>query len=613
MTFPDLSRYDSFAVDTETDGLGYTNRPVGIAISTPDDRDWYMRWGHEEGGNNCSLDEVRRWAAVELTRQHQIKWMHHAAFDMRMLAYENIGGLQDNHHALGPVLDTLVMANLLNELEASFSLDALGTKYTGQGKTNDDALWEYCSDHFGGKATRRQQGKNIWRAHGDVVEPYAKGDTRATLVLALKLHEMVKEQDLTDVLDLETALVPIVLRMHLVGVRLDLVACDDFTHRMEFECAKVLDWWDGISGGASITSVPQLARLFDKWGLRYDTTEKGNPSITKELLADLKNELEGDERQVIPDRILHYRHCDKFRGTYLDAYTRLADEDAVLHAQFHQVKGSYGGTVSGRFSSSDPNLQNVPARDKVLAPLVRGLFVPYYDSMDWVKADYSQIEYRFLAHYAATLGMTKLAQAYEDDPNIDFHQQCSDLSGIERTPAKTLNFATVYGAGSGKVASQLRCSDTAAREFLEQYEAKLPDVKRTYRRVMKIANTRGWIKTWGGRRQRFKKSKGRGFMRTHKALNSLLQGSAADLMKRAMVKVDKVIDWKTMLMHLTVHDELDFSKAKGDAGDAMLRDVREVMQDFDLTDGGRLEIPRVPIKVDIEVGKDWGHVEEWQG
>lgn len=614
MSLPELRRYPRLAIDIETTGLDYDDRPVGIAVAAPgsngsyyddDAKKWYLRWGHEQGGNNCSLADIKEWAGVELTNMGQRKTFHHALFDMRMLAYENIANMGDDPWALGDVHDTIIMANLFNELEPSFSLDALAAKYAGQGKTGDQELWDHCAEHFGGKATRRAQGKNIWRAHGDVVETYACGDVIATGRLEERLNRElsnIADEDLRYVSTIEMALLPLLLKMHLVGVRVDLAKADTLQHQLQTEYGQLWTQWVNTFGEVNWNSTPQLAELFEANGWPIQYTDRGNPSLTKEFLAE--------QDHIAAEMILNGRHISKLKDTFIKRFVfDWADDHGIIHCLFHNIKTAYGGTVSGRFSSSRPNMQQIPARDEEVAPKIRGLYVPYYDHMRWAKIDYSQIEYRFLAHFAYAMGYPALAEAYATDPNMDFHQTVADMTDIPRRPAKTLNFSVIYGAGDNKVARSLGIPLSEAKAFLRQYATRMPAAKSTYNRVMKVANKHGHIRTWLGRYRRFKRSKYGGHRATHKALNALLQGSAADLIKLAMVRVAQVIDWETVMLHLTVHDELDFSYEPSDAGHAMLREVHEVMQDFTLETKNRGP-SNVPVIADLEVGDDWGHCKE---
>jgi DNA polymerase-1 len=353
-----------------------------------------------------------------------------------------------------------------------------------------------------------------------------------------------------------------------------------------------MEEWKKIAGNTNMRSGKQMAALFDRFNIRYPYTDKGNPSITGEYLERVDHPV---GKLAVQIRKLHH-----YAGTFLQSYIfDVADDDGIIHGDFHALKSDSYGTVSGRFSSGgDLNLQNIPSRDKELGPKIRGLFIPFEDRL-WAKYDYSQIEYRFLGHY----GGGSIQQQYNENPTVDFHDMVAQLTRIERGPAKNINFGLAYGMGVRLMAERLHLPVAEAQIMLDQYHANLPEVKRLYEKAMRKAAQRGWIRTWGGRKRRFEKYGSR-YGSTHKALNALLQGSAADLIKKAMIRVNEIIDWDNMIMHLTVHDELDFSVDPGETGLKMVKEVQHAMQDWPL---------RVPILVDVKIGPDWGHGEQFNG
>jgi DNA polymerase I-like protein with 3'-5' exonuclease and polymerase domains len=583
MRWPDLSRYDLAAVDTETDGMGFRNRPVGLSIKTADERKTYIRWGHQGGGNNCSLSEFRRWAKKELNRSGLTLVMHNAPFDMRMLKYV---GVDLNHSR---VEDTGFVAALLNELEPSLALDELASKHAGIHK-NDDELNLWCAEHFGGRPTRRAQAGNYWRAPGTIVAPYAIGDVDMTLALYQMLRPRLSEEDLEDVYEMETSLLPILLRMHMEGVKIDVAYAEKLKKKLEIERDDMQVKWRKLCGGKDVNfrSGDQLTPIFEAAGISTPLTKTGKKSFKKDYLEHVDHPLAQTK--------LKLAQLDHYINTFIDSYVLdNVDDNGFIHGEFHPLRNDSYGTVSGRFSSGGAlNLQNIPARDEVWAPLIRAMYVPRSRDHQWVKADYSQIEFRYLAHYEGG----RLMDAYNQQPDIDFHQMVADLTGIPRKPAKNINFGLVYGMGVALMAVKLGLPYNEARELLEEYHSRLPGVRKLYDRADRRAKKRGYIVTWGGRKRRFRRQ-GRSYQHTHKALNALLQGSAADLLKRAMIAVDQVIDWDEVRLHLTVHDELDFSSPKGDKRWPKL--IRETMEDFRLN---------VPVKADVEIGQNWGHVKE---
>lgn len=582
------------ALDTETTGLGYRDRPVGASISY-EDKDHYFAWGHPTE-NSCSLEEFRRWALGELPKAKAVV-MHSGPFDLRMLDYVGVdlSGCR--------VEDTGIVCGLLNELEPSFELDKLCRKYTGQSKS-DEELNAWCAAQFGGSATRRGQAGNYHRAPGRIVAPYAKGDSRMTLDLYRVRYPSIKDEDLEELYELELAQLPITLRMHRAGVRVDSDRANITALDLDRQHREVTAWLDEFAPGVNWNSSKQIADLFDAKGIPYvrnAPTQKmiergitaGNASITKEDLERL-----AEEGYEFATKVVESRRFKHYADTFVRSYILENVVNGFVHGEFHPMKRESYGTVSGRYSSGGAlNLQNIPARDPYWAPLIRGLYVPVSEDHDWWRFDYSQIEYRYLAHYAGG----SLRRAYQDNPDVDFHQFVAELSGMPRKPAKNLNFAVVYGQGFRATMEQLGMNAEDTKRFLDTYHKAVPEARRLMNRAMNLAAKRGYIITWAGRRRRFQRRPDGKYESLHKALNALLQGSAADLIKRAMVEVDKIVDWDEAILHLTVHDELDLSLPKGEVGLKYAKQIKEAMESFDLT---------VPIKVDAEVGPDWGHCKE---
>lgn len=597
MSLPDLARYDTVTVDTETTGTSAKDRAVGMSIWLPDETGHYIRWGHEDGGNNCSRSEYVAWAQRELAGKELV--FFNAPFDTRMMAYDNVMPICDVADA-DRLHDAGIQAPLYNELEYSFKLDRLAEKHIGERKLDDTELNEWCASHFGGKASHRQQIGNYWRAPGGMVEPYAIHDARITRRLFEFYRPKITDQSLDVIYDVERHILPMLLKMHLTGVRVDV----DRARTLKQE---LIDKWQGLeekwcrqSGEEKfIDSGKRFAPVFERLKLPVQKTPKGNPTFAKEVLATYDHPI----AQLIRD----LRKLKHYSGTFIENYIlQNVDLHWLVHGEFHSVRNDRYGTVSGRFSSGgELNLQNIPKRDKFWGPLIRGLYVPL-PGYRWGKIDYSQIEYRFFAHYCGG----RMVQMYVDDPYIDFHQKMAELTGHERSHAKNINFAALYGAGIGQIAIMMGCDLETAREVYDEYHLRVPEVQDLTDKVVRTAAKRGHIHSWGGRRHRFPKKSRDHHAEARKALNRLCQGSAADLIKYAMRGVDQVIDWEHVICHLTVHDELDFSVSPCSTGQKMFREVKEVMEDADSMGGPQRMT--VPVIADAEIGDDWGHVEAFE-
>ncbi len=608
MTLPDLARYDAAGIDTETTGTSYRDRAVGISLYLPDGKQHYLRWGHEAGGNNCTRREMQRWANTEL-RGMFLRWFN-APFDTRMLAYDDVW-LYDDASDARYLDDAGVAAPLLNELEGCFKLDVLATNYANQPKLNDDVLNQWCADQFGGRPTTKAQIGNYWRAPGNMVEPYAMQDAKSTWFLHEHYHQRLIDEGLYDLYRLECELIPMLLKMHITGVRVDRTVAEslrqDILGRFKLKEHEWLTVHAQDGSERFIDSAQRFLPIWERHGLpvtRLDPTPKmkeqgkpGNPSFSAKVLEHIDHPIAGLIREL--RRLKHYS------GTFIENYIiNNADPFGMVHGEFHSVRNDRYGTVSGRFSSGgELNLQNIPARDLEWAPLIRGLFIPL-PGYRWGKIDYSQIEYRFFAHYCGG----RLEQVYIDEPFTDFHQMMAELTGHPRKHAKNINFCALYGGGIGKIAEMMGCTLDEARTVYDEYHHRAPEVKDLSNKAQNRAKKRGYVFSWGGRMHRFPRHSASRYAQVHKALNRLCQGSAADLIKFAMRRVDQIIDWEHVICHLTVHDELDFSVAPTPEGMKMFAEVRDAMEN--INDLGGPRPVRVPIIADASLGPDWGHCSE---
>jgi len=546
-----------------------------------------------------------------------------AMFDLRMLVNAGIVGPE-----LFPgIEDAGTSAALLWEHENSYTLSRLCEKYLGESK-DDSFLNEWCAAQFGGKADR-SQAANYWRAPGNIVEPYAIGDTELTLNLYDRNRKLITEQGLERIYAIETALIPIVVRMNLVGVRVDQTAAEKTKRGIGQQLVISRARWMEIADTAGfpmppddqwiLPSTAQVAPVFDALGIPYGRTKpstrfpNGQTSITKQTLENTDHEA--------GSVLLSIRENEKLEGTFVDTILTMGGEEGIIHSEFHPlmveyVPGKKYGTVSGRFSAK--LVHQIPGeRNPAVGELIRSLFIPYHPDAQWVKADYSQIEYRFLAHYAGGV----VAEAYRADPTVDFHNMVRDLIGnpnLNRTKIKSVNFAELYGAGLAKGALLAGVSVDEWKAMKKQYHEKTGGViAKLNKQVQAAANRRGYIITWGGRRCRYfsaAEARAMGWkvhpheshVGVYKALNNLLQGSAGDLNKYAMVRIvqDGLVDWENVLLHLTVHDELDFTAPKGAAGEKFKTQLEEAMTQWSEADG--VPTPNVPIRVEIAAGPSWG-------
>jgi DNA polymerase I-like protein with 3'-5' exonuclease and polymerase domains len=420
-----------------------------------------------------------------------------------------------------------------------------------------------------------------------LVGPYAEADALLPLRVLREQRKALVAEELTDLFRMECALIPLLLDMRFRGVRVNLAHAQTVASRLR-EQARV---WQQQIPGVDVWSADTIARAFDAAGLEYGRTDAGAPSFTRPFLEGVHHPL--------AEAVLGVRLAEKAANPFVESYILGGHHSGRIHCQFHPLRSDTYGTVSGRFSSSNPNLQNIPSRDPVIGPLLRSLFIPE-EGGRWKRADYSQIEYRLLAHDAVGPGAEAIRERYRNDPTTDFHEMTMHMvkeqTGVEmgRKPSKNLNFGLVYGMGREKTTRSLGVSQDLGERLYDAYFEALPSVKRTYKSAERLARRRGYIKTVLKRRRRFPDGDG-----THKALNARLQGGAADVMKKAMVDCYRagVFD-ATGIPHLTVHDELDWTDDGTSRAAEGFAEAERIMCAC---------IPlRVPLMVDMSSGAHWG-------
>lgn len=589
MEFPNLQQADIIAIDCETydpelqeKGPGDVRDGyiAGIAVGTREQQ-WYFPIAHE-GGGNLPREQVLRWANDQLSTNIP-KCGANLQYDLGFLWTEGV-------QVAGPFYDVQIAAPLLDENRFSYSLETLAQERFGEGK-NEDAMLDFIRAKFGAK--KGKEKGYIWKCPAHIVAPYAKSDVELPIrILDQQLVEL-REQELLDIWQVETDLLPILARMHLNGVRVDV----NYAKELEIEWSqKLLDLekgFEGINAGSSA----QIAFALDQLGVpypRHPPTKAmvakgitlGNPKLDSKVLSTLEDKV--PFLSAIREA-KKYRH---FLNTFIRGYILGSHINGRVHATFNQLKGDEYGTVTGRTSTAHPNLANIPnpEKDPYFSMKCRGMFLPE-PGQEWLRFDLSQMEYRLLVHFASTIkgsGADKALRMYREDPATDFHELCAKLTGLTRKQAKNINFGLAYGMGGEKLAASLGLPRREANEILEQYHTEAPFVKAMSNKASQRASLRGYVRTIGGRYRRFpmwEKAKWEkdppapirdkdeairlwGAVRrahTHKAGNAVMQGSNGDWIKKAMVMGvrDGVTDVLGMYLN-TVYDELGLSVQTGD-------------------------------------------------
>jgi DNA polymerase I-like protein with 3'-5' exonuclease and polymerase domains len=603
-TFPDLTKSSRIAIDLETKdpnliklGPGWCRKDghvIGIAIAAGDFQGYYpIR--HSSGNLDSKL--VLRWLKDQMNTPDIPKVFHNALYDLGWLRAEGI-------EVKGSIIDTMIMAPLINENRRFYNLNSLVSDYLQEFKS--EKTLRSAANEFG-----VDPKAEMYKLPAKYVGAYAEKDAGVTLRLCDHLMPILEKEECVSIFKLESSLIPVILDMKTRGVRVDVDEAEKTKKQMAQQEKKLLD---EITKDTGIAIEPwvstSIAKVFDFFGLQYSRTEKSrSPSFTKQFLSN--------HSHPVAKKIVKIRELNKANTTFVETILNHA-HNGRIHCDFHPLRTDDGGTVTGRFSSSNPNLQQIPTRDLEIKKAIRGLFIPE-EKCKWGSFDYASQEPRWLAHYCANAGesyrhylIDEVVTMYKEG-KADFHQMVADMAKISRKEAKTVNLGIMYGMGRKKLADTLAITEEEAIELLNTYNQKVPFVKDLATRVSNFAQEKGMIRTHSGRKCRFDmwEPKGFGVKRalpleqavkeyqniqrafTYKALNRLIQGSSADQTKKAMVDCYS----EGLCPMLTVHDELCFNIEN----DEQVKKIKEIMTTC---------IPdlNIPFEVDVELGQNWGEV-----
>ena len=601
--YKDLSDAKEIAIDLETRDDGINEKLgagwalgkgeiVGFAVAV-DGWQGYFPFGHL-GGGNMIPEQVKAYMK-KVCSLPCTKVFHNAQYDVGWL---EASGITVNGH----IVDTMIAAALIDENRFSYSLNALSVDYLGEIKAETELREAAAAHGIDPKA-------EMWKLPAEHVGYYAEQDAVLTLKLWQRFKQEIRTQSLETIWDLEQQLIPVLIKMRQRGVRVQVELAEQLKKQMLIQEKVILEAIQKESGiEVDIWASRQIAKAFDKMKLDYPRTEKTKePSFTQNWLINNKHKL--------AQLIVQAREINKFHSTFLSSILRY-QVNGRIHGEIQQLRSDSGGTVSGRLSMSNPNLQQVPARNKDFGPKIRALFIPE-EGYQWGSFDYSQQEPRMTVHYAASVGDSgyegsqELVDAYKDN-KADFHQTVADLVGIERTQAKTIGLGIMYGMGKNKLALSLGVTKDEADELIIKYNKKVPFIKQLSDRCKLAADEKGVIRTKKGRKCRFDKWETRDFglhqaesfdnavakygknnikrAYTYKALNRLIQGSSADQTKQSMLDCYKA----GHLPMLQIHDELCFN-IKNEAHKNEIKKIMEEAIEF-----------KVPSVVDVGLGKSWG-------
>ena len=602
--YPDLTDRSMIAIDLETrdpnikkTGPGWATKDgeiVGIAVAA-DGFKGYFPIAHERGSN---LDPVMtmKWYQ-NLMASDADKICHNASYD---IGWTRSAGIKVN----GKIIDTMIAGAIIDENRRGYSLNALSKDYLGEIKS--EVKLREKAEEWGLDAKA-----DLWKLPPSFVGEYAEQDAELTLKLWRRFETEIKTQNLQSIFDMETELLPILIQMREHGIRMNMDKAEQmkktFVHE---EKKKLKEIKDLTNVDVELWAATSVAKAFDVMKVPYDRTEKTKaPSFTTNWLHNCTHPLAKLVREA--------REMNKFHSTFIDSIFKF-EHKGRIHAEINQLRSDNGGTVSGRLSMSNPNLQQVPARNKEFGKQIRSLFLPD-EGTRWGSFDYSQQEPRLVVHYASSVdsgfeGSYDLIKAYNEE-DADFHQVVADMAEIPRSQAKTINLGLFYGMGAAKLSRELGIDTDAAKILLAEYNRKVPFVKQLANRCMGVAEKKGCVVTIKGRHCRFNmwEPKAWGFFQamteqeafskydmkdlkragTYKALNRLIQGSAADQTKQAIIDCYN----KGHRPLLQIHDELCFNISKDEDIKIISKEMEHCLDNIPL---------KVPSKVDVALGDNWG-------
>ena len=568
---------------------------VGIAVAY-EGFNAYLPIAHE-GGGNLDPKTVLKWFQREIADNPSDKIFHNAAYDVGWLGQAGI-------ELQGRFLDTMIAAPILDENRRFYSLNSVAYDYLGEMKS--EALLREAAEEFG-----VDPKAEMYRLPAGFVGEYAEADARLTLDLWTHFKNLLSRHDLWQIFNLETEVLPVCIDMTRKGIRVDLESAENLKQTLLKTVKKIQGGIKKETGvDVELWSAASVAKVFDYHKISYSRTATGMPSFTKNFLKT--------HPHPMAQQVAEARELDKLGNTFLSSIFRYT-KNGRIHGHINQLRSEGGGTVSGRVSMSNPNLQQIPSRNPTFSGMIRGLFLPE-EGEQWASMDYTQQEPRILVHFSSLTnhgleGSEDFVAAYRKDPKTDFHQMVSEIAKIERSEAKTLNLALMYGMGVNRLAETLDLSVEDAKALMSQYHDKVPFVKElqeVVQRRVKDAKSQGAIRSLLGRKCRFDLWEPNLFVSsralpreealheygdnirrayTYKALNRLIQASAVDQTKAAMVAIKRETKRNPLVQ---IHDELAYSVSSEDDAKNLCLIMESAVK------------MEVPTPADIKLGENWG-------
>jgi DNA polymerase I-like protein with 3'-5' exonuclease and polymerase domains len=645
---PDLKKHGSGAILSMSDpDKGFV---VGIALAYGDKK-FYIPLNHKEnkaGGHPPKY--VWRILNKKIFQNEKVtKVFHNAMYDVCWIRAAT------EMMVKGPILDTMIAASIIDENRMRYSLDSLAKDYLNDSKYKYDLAEKALNDHG-----ISDPMSNMHKLPYSLVKDYAEQDVNLTLRLWNKFEKIIKtpiktesksKKTLENIFNLETRLFPCLVDMRFKGVRIDEKKAKTLGKDLEKRKEHIIRGIKKRTGiSVEIWAASSVQQLLDQQDIKdYKKTPKsGRASLSKNYLESHPN--------IYLRLIARARQYDKIINVFVDGILKFVHKGRI-HAEINQIRSERGGTVTGRFSMRNPNLQQIPAKGKY-GNIIRSLFLPE-EGQEWGSFDYSQQEPRLVVHYALKNGMrgvVDLAEQYQKNPKTDFHALVAGLAKITRKQAKTINLGLFYGMGKNKLAHTLELDDEESKELFDQYHRKVPFIRELSNGLQKFAERNKNIftledrfcrfdkwepidKEWDNERRIFvyseqeeidgkkqivkvpvpvmdlKRAKDHYLANrsrnladndpnckyfekhyrpafTYKALNRLIQGSAADMTKKAMVELHK----KGIVPHIQIHDELCISVDSEEKATMIKKTMKKAA------------ILLIPNKVNCKKGANWGTI-----
>ncbi|HEU5434353.1 MAG TPA: DNA polymerase I, partial [Thermomicrobiales bacterium] len=582
----------AYAVDTETDALdSLSANLVGIAIGVAPDEGAYIPVGHELGNAEVSPDDVRAALLPLLTDDTLRGYAHHAKYDLEVLQ-------QHGYDFTNLAFETMLAAFLLGL--PSVGLKELAFNRLGREMTE---ILELI-----GPKGRNQLTMN--QVNADTAGDYAAADVEATFELADLLRPEIEREGMATLLyDIEQPLVPVLAAMEEVGIAVDAPFLEELAAELTARSRDLEREIYALAGREfKINSPQQLSGLlFDELKLPPGRRTKTGYSVDADVLEAIR------ERHPIVELILEHRALAKFLSTYVEALPKqVSPRDGRVHTSYSQTVAA-----TGRLSSSNPNLQNIPIRTAEGRRIRRAFIADHrpqyrlFDDAVLLSADYSQIELRLLAHLSGEPFLVDAFQHGDDihraTASIVYAVSHEDVTADMRRVAKTVNFGVLYGMQAFGLSRDSGLSREDARKFIDEYWARLPKVREFFDATLRFGVTHGYVVNEYGRRRYLPDlTSPNGQLRMaaeRQAINAPLQGQAADIMKLAMIRLAAALRRTGLRARilLQVHDELVLEVDRPDL-DAVARLVRDTMQD--------VVALRVPLVVDVRAGQNWAEMDD---